>query len=74
MVNVAAVHHDVVKRWNLVRDAKYHPAHNGKGQKEADRREKKPAARTVGNMLTDKGTERSAMKKQQQGRYHRQQK
>ena len=47
MMDMTAIHNDVVERRNLVHDAEHHAPHDGKGQKETDRSDKQPPSRTV---------------------------
>ncbi|MGA7079745.1 MAG: hypothetical protein WBQ43_07485 [Terriglobales bacterium] len=59
---MSATHDDVVKRRNLVANAKHHSPHDGEGQKEADRGEEEAAAGTVGDMFAQKRAQARAMK------------
>src|ERR1700693_1903810 len=67
MMDVTAFHDDVMKRRNMVHDAKHHAPHNGKGQKEADGRDKQPASWTFGDVLAQKSAKTSAAKNKEQG-------
>jgi len=69
-MNVAAAHDDVVKRRNLVKDAKDHSADDGEGKKETDGGKKEAAARAVGYMVVQKRAQSSALKKREQKRDH----
>jgi hypothetical protein len=70
-MDVTTAQLDIVKRGNLMPDSIDPAPHDGEGQEEADGGEEEPAARSVGNMLVQKGTQRSAMKQQKQQRDHR---
>ena len=71
-MDVTAFHDHVVERRNMVHDAKHHAPHNREGQKKADRSDKQPASRTVGNVLVEKRTHTSAAKKKKQSCRRRQ--
>src|ERR1700674_4183951 len=71
-MDVAALHYDVVKRWNVVPDGKHHAPHRSKSQKEADGGDEQPAPRTVGNPLAHNVTQARAIKEPEQHRHQRQ--
>ena len=53
-------------------DAKHHAPHNGKSEKEANRSDKQPAPRTLGNVLAQKRAKTSAAENKKQCRHRRQ--
>jgi hypothetical protein len=55
-------------RRNLVRDAVHDYAHAAKGEKETDRRDKKPAPRTVRDPIMQQSAEPGAMQEQKHKR------
>jgi hypothetical protein len=68
VMDVTTVHDDVVKRRNMVQDAKDHAPYDGEGQKEADRSDKQPPPWTLGDVLAEKRAKTSAAKNEKQSR------
>src|SRR5260221_10738635 len=71
-MDVTSLHDDIVERRNMMHDAKHHARHNGKSEKEADRSDKQPAPRTLGNVLAQKRAKTSAAENKKQCRHRRQ--
>jgi hypothetical protein len=55
----------------MMHDAKHHAPHNGKSEKEANRSDKQPAPRTLGNVLAQKRAKTRAAENKKQCRHRR---
>src|SRR3981081_1880845 len=70
-MDVTPFHDDIVERRNIMHDAKHHTPHNGKSEKEANRSDKQPAPRTLGNVLAQKRAKTRAAENKKQCRHRR---